>query len=120
MKRVAVLGASPKPDRYSNMAVRRLKSGGYHVIPVHPVHDSIEDIPAVSGLSQIKEEVHTLTVYVGPRHIGREIPEIIRLKPGRVILNPGTESSELSAALDKHGIPWLEACTLVMLGTGQF
>jgi hypothetical protein len=45
---------------------------------------------------------------------------ILALKPGRVILNPGTESPDLEQALSDAGIPWLHACTLVMLRTGQF
>ena len=38
----------------------------------------------------------------------------------RVIFNPGTESPELADTLDRAGITHLEACTLVMLQTGQF
>jgi hypothetical protein len=46
--------------------------------------------------------------------------KIVALKPGRVIFNPGTETAELQHRLDEAGIPWLSACTLVMLQTGQF
>jgi hypothetical protein len=42
------------------------------------------------------------------------------MKPGRVLFNPGTESAVLQAKLDEAGIPWEEACTLVLLGTGMF
>jgi predicted CoA-binding protein len=118
--KVAVLGASPKTHRYSNMALRRLAEQGYHVLPVNPAHESIEGIPAVRSLEHIGGDIHTLTVYVGPRHIGPEIDRIVRLRPKRVILNPGAESPELAAALDSHGIPWMQACTLVMLATNQF
>ncbi|PKN32809.1 MAG: CoA-binding protein, partial [Deltaproteobacteria bacterium HGW-Deltaproteobacteria-20] len=45
---------------------------------------------------------------------------ILALRPGRVILNPGTESAALEQALTEAGIPWAHACTLVMLRTGQF
>jgi hypothetical protein len=45
---------------------------------------------------------------------------ILALRPGRVILNPGTESPALEQALTTAGIPWQHACTLVMLRTGQF
>jgi hypothetical protein len=44
----------------------------------------------------------------------------VALNPRRVIFNPGTESAPLQQALDEAGIEWLEACTLVMLRTGQF
>jgi len=45
---------------------------------------------------------------------------IISLKPGRVIFNPGTENPELMERLDAANIPYLQACTLVMLRAGQF
>ncbi len=119
-KTVAVLGASPKRDRYSNMAVRRLTEKGYTVIPVNPAYDAVEGIDTVPALSAITGKVDTLTLYLNPYHVERNIDEILNLAPGRVIFNPGTESYPLMKHLDKEGIPYLEACTLVMLGTGQF
>ena len=116
---VAVLGASRKPERYSNRAVRALKQHGYRVVPVNPAHDEVEGLTAASSLAEVAGTVDTLTVYIGPRHIGPLIDDIVAARPRRVILNPGTESAELEGALDRHGIPWLEACTLVLLATGQ-
>ena len=117
---VAVLGASRKSERYSNRAVRALKQHGYRVVPVNPAHDEVEGLTAASSLAEVAGTVDTLTVYVGPRHIGPLIDDIVAARPRRVIFNPGTESAELGSALDRHGIPWLEACTLVLLATGQF
>jgi len=117
---VAVLGASPKPDRYSNKAVRLLKENGYRVIPVNPAVDAIEGLAAVRRLEDITETVHTLTVYLGPERGEQLLDAMIRLKPGRVILNPGTESEAIHSRLEENGIPVLRACTLVMLRTGQF
>lgn len=117
---VAVLGASHKPERYSNQAVRMLKEYGHEVIPVTPGRKEIEDLPVVSDLSCIDRPVDTLTVYVGPERSAQLQDAILALKPGRVILNPGTESESLETALDQAGIPWQHACTLVLLRTGQF
>lgn len=117
---VVVLGASPKASRYSNMAVRQLKSSGYKVIPVNPGHSQVEGLDTVSKLGDIQEPVHTLTLYLSPVWSERIKDDIISLKPERVIFNPGTESGELKESLRNSGIPYLEACTLVMLSTGQF
>ena len=117
---VVVLGASPRASRYSNMAVRQLKSNGYKVIPVNPGHSSVEGLDTVSRLSEIKDPVHTLTLYLSPVWSERIEDDIINLKPERVIFNPGTESHKLRESLNNSGIPYLEACTLVMLSTGQF
>jgi predicted CoA-binding protein len=97
-----------------------LKEHGHVVIPVNPVEEQIEELPVAHSLTDIGGGVDTLTVYVGPKHIGALIDDIVRLKPKRVILNPGTESDELKTALGKHNIPFLEACTLVLLKTGQY
>ncbi len=119
-ERVVVLGASKKPERYSNKAVVLLKEHGHEVLPVHPFAQEIEGLPVVHDLSEIDSAVDTLSVYVGPQHVSPMIPSILALKPKRVILNPGTESPELEVALTREGIPYIEACTLVMLKTNQF
>jgi predicted CoA-binding protein len=117
---VVVLGASPKPSRYSNHAVRLLKAHGYHVIPVHPKVAVVEHLPVVHNLRAIASAVHTLTLYVGSVRIAPLADDIVRLNPGRVIFNPGTESPELEQRLAAHRIPCVHGCTLVMLRTGHF
>lgn len=117
---VVVLGASPKPVRYSYQAVKLLDQHGYRVIPVHSKARRVDHLPVVNHLSQIAETVHTLTLYMGPERSRSLIAEIVGLAPGRVIFNPGSESRELEAALDDAGIPHERACTLVLLRVGQF
>lgn len=117
---VAVLGASPKRERYSNRAIHMLRAHGHRVIPVNPAQKEIEGLAVAPNLAAIQELVDTLTVYVGPDHIGGLIQDIVRLRPKRVIMNPGAESTELTRALDQAQIPYVEACTLVLLSTGQF
>ena len=117
---VAVLGASPKPTRYSFQAVVLLHAQGYRVIPVHPKASRIERIPVVNRLADIRERVHTLTLYVGEARSRDMISDIVELAPGRVILNPGTESRALERSLKEARIPYEHACTLVLLRTGQF
>lgn len=115
-----VLGASPKPTRYSYQAVTLLDRHGYRVIPVHPKARRVDRVPVINELTHIREPVHTLTLYVGPERIGGMIEDIVALAPGRVILNPGTESRDLERALKDARIPHEHACTLVLLRTGQF
>jgi len=97
-----------------------LDDHGYNVIPVHPKVSRIDRIPAVSDMRHIQGPVHTLTMYVGPARSKAMIGDILDLAPGRVILNPGTESHALEVALKNARIPHEHACTLVLLRTGQF
>ena len=119
-RNVAVLGASPKPDRYSNQAVRLLASFDYRPIPVNPAYDEIEELPCFPNLGAIDEPVHTITHYLGPARSTPLIDEIVAAKPQRIILNPGAENEELAAAASGAGIEVVEGCTLVMLRTGLF
>ena len=117
---VVVLGASPKPARYANMAQRQLMDLGYRVIPVHPKIGEIEKVPVVHNLKAIADKVHTLTLYVGAARSEPMIDDILRLNPRRVIFNPGSECTPLEQALRARHIPHVHGCTLVMLRTGQF
>ena len=97
-----------------------LDDHGYDVIPVHPKVSRIERVPVVKDLRSIQGTVHTLTMYVGAARSKAMIGDIVDLAPGRVILNPGTESHDLEVALKNARIPHEHACTLVLLRTGQF
>lgn len=118
--RVAVLGASPNPERYANKAIRLLLAHGHEVLPVNPAQKTIEGLPVAPTLAAIAGPIDTVTVYVGPQHSAALIPDLVLARPRRVIVNPGAESPEIATALAAAGIPLVEACTLVMLKTGQF
>lgn len=119
-KTAVVLGASPKPERYSNKAVAELIEHGCKVIPVNPGGMTIHDFPAVKQLSDIKEKVDVITVYVNPKISSPLQKDIIDLAPRLVIFNPGTENPDLETELESAGIKTLHACTLVLLHTKQF
>ncbi|NCB09919.1 MAG: CoA-binding protein, partial [Bacteroidia bacterium] len=59
-------------------------------------------------------------MYVGPGNQPEYSDSLLKLKPDRVIFNPGTENFELMERLELAGIETIEACTLVMLSTGQY
>jgi len=119
--KVAVLGASPNPERYSNKAIRMLLEFGHDVIPINPGHDSIEGLPVVKQVGELPVgDVDTVTVYV-QEAVSRGLRDaLIALAPRRVIFNPGAENPDLAADLSEHDVEVVEACTLVMLRTGQF
>jgi predicted CoA-binding protein len=119
-ERVVVLGASTNPERYSNMAVRRLLENDHEVVPVHPALEMVEGVPVTASPGDIDGPVDTVTVYVSPAVSSTMTDAIIALGPRRVIFNPGAENPDLEAALDAAGIETVRACTLVLLSTGQF
>lgn len=117
---VAVLGASPKEERYSYKAVKMLTEHGFAAIPVHPAGHAVLGIPGKKSLEDISTEVDTLTMYVGASISDNEYDHIVALKPRRVVFNPGAENPALARKLREAGIEVIEACTLVLLQTDQF
>lgn len=118
--RVAILGASDRPDRYAHMAFRMLQDYQHEPVPVSPKLKELEGVPVYATLGEIPGPVDTLTMYVGPAISAKLEKDILALKPRRVIFNPGSENPELEMALTKAGIEVQDACTLVLLRTNQF
>lgn len=117
---VVIIGASNNPERYSHRALLLLRKHGHEVVPVHPKLAEIEGIPVVADLGLISGPVDTVTMYVGAAISSGLQDKLIALKPRRIIFNPGAENASLADALQKAGIACEEACTLVLLNTGQF
>ncbi len=117
---VAILGATPDRSKFAYRAMEKLEGYGHKVILVNPEYQEIEGRPVLPSLSQIKEPVESLTLYVGPQRLEPLVNEILDLRPQRVIFNPGTESQALIKALENARIHYLRACTLIMLDSGQF
>ena len=117
---VAVLGASNKPERYSFMAVRLLREKGHTPYPVHPALAMVDGLPVYPSLRAIPAPVDTITVYLSARNQQHIADDLLNSGARRVIFNPGAENPELAEALRQRGKEVLDACTLVLLTTGQF
>ncbi len=114
-----VLGASPNPDRYSNMAVNKLVKYGHEVIAIGNQKGKIGNIDIDQDQKQL-DGIDTVTLYLNPERQNEYIPYILSLHPRRIIANPGTESSETKSIAEENGIAYEEACTLVLLQIGEY
>ncbi|MFY7879211.1 MAG: CoA-binding protein [Lacibacter sp.] len=118
-KKTLVLGASANPNRYSYIAVQKLRAAGHDVIGIGKEKGIAADIEIKTDMHPI-ENLDTITLYLNPSHQNKYIDYMLSLHPKRIIFNPGTENEELYQRALKHGILPVEACTLVMLSTGQY
>ncbi|MCK5082732.1 MAG: CoA-binding protein [Candidatus Omnitrophica bacterium] len=118
--KVAVIGASNKPHRYSYQAVMLLKEKGHEVYPVHRKIKEIDGIAVNPGIENIKDSIDTVTLYVNAAISNAIGKDILAKKPRRIIFNPGAENPELENKAREEGIVTTNSCTLVMLKTGQF
>jgi len=113
-----VLGASEKPDRYSNQCIRMLRDYGYATLAHGNKAGQVLDVLISRELP--KEQCDTITLYLSAKNQSDFIAPILGMKPRRVIFNPGTENAEFEQMLKKNGIEATRACTLVLLSTGQY
>jgi predicted CoA-binding protein len=118
-KKTLVLGASDNPQRYSYLAMNRLRSKGHPVVAIGrkmvmaggvEIGTDKKDFPGVD----------TVTLYLSAAHQKEYYDYILSLHPKRIIFNPGAENPELAALAQAQGIEPVEACTLVLLSTGQY
>ena len=120
MSTVAVVGASEKPERYANRALRMLLAHGHTPIPISKVGRDMLGLKGYPSLAAVPDPVDTVTVYLSSAKQAPVIEGILAVRPRRVIFNPGAENPEVAGLLARHDIAVVEACTLVLLATGQF
>jgi uncharacterized protein len=117
---VAILGASPKPDRYAYQALQLLREYGHRPLPINPAFKEILGEKCYPTITDAPGPIDTVTLYLGQARSNALTHEIINARPRRIIMNPGAENSSLAARAEEAGIEVVEGCTLVMLRTGQF
>ncbi len=118
-KKTLVLGASDNPERYSYLAVNRLRSHSHPVVAIGRKITRVSDVE-VDIEKKPYTGVDTVSVYLNPTNQKEYYGYILSLHPQRIIFNPGAENPEWSDLAKANGIQPVEACTLVLLSTGQY
>jgi len=118
-KKTVVLGASSNPARYSYLAVQRLRAHDHPVTAIGRRTGQVADV-TITKDHLPENDVDTITLYLNPKNQVEYYDYILDLHPKRIIFNPGTENDELMQKAKEKDIKSVIACTLVMLGTGQY
>ena len=119
MPTVAIVGASPNPERYSHQAVLRFLARGYTVWPVHPAGHSVAGQPGFKTLGELPGRPDIVCMYVNPQAGLTLLDAIVTAKPQVLWLNPGADGEPLASAARARGLTVVEACSLVALGYGD-
>jgi uncharacterized protein len=118
-KKTLVIGASDNPERYSYLAVNRLRQNNHPVVGIGRKKVKVADVEIETEKKEFKD-IDTVTLYINPANQKEYYDYILSLHPKRLIFNPGAENEELFNLAKANGIKPLEACTLVLLSTHQF
>lgn len=120
MKNVTlVIGASTNPNRYSNIAIKRLRDKGVPAVAIGLKKGKVLDV-IIDDEKVPYDTIDTVTLYLNSKRQVEYYDYIISLQPNRVIFNPGTENMELVRLLNDNNIEAEVACTLVLLSTNQY
>jgi len=119
MKKTLIIGASSNPERYSYLAAERLLTHGHDIELIGKRSDMIFN-KMIETEKKPFTGIDTVTLYLSAKYQLEYYDYILSLQPQRVIFNPGTENPELEILLNNNNIQTEEACTLVLLGTGQY
>jgi len=119
MGKTLIIGASNNPERYAYLAAEKLLKYGHDIELIGKRAEVIFERTIDTEKKEF-EDIDTVTMYISEKFQSEYYEYIISLNPRRVIFNPGTENPEFEDLLIKNDIHVEEACTLVLLGTGQY
>ena len=116
--RVLVLGASLNPTRYAHKVALQLNRLAYDVVLVGHKPGIIDGLSIETYIPN--KSYDTVTLYLGAKNQQQYHDQLLKLKPKRIIFNPGAENSIFQKLAIQKDIEAFEACTLVMLSMGTF
>ncbi|HNP17742.1 MAG TPA: CoA-binding protein [Fulvivirga sp.] len=119
--KTVIIGATTNPTRYAYLAAQMLVENGHEIVPIGIKSGKVQGV-AILNLREkpAVDNVHTVTLYIGPQNQPEWYDYILSLKPKRILFNPGTENQEFQKKAQEEGIDTEEACTLVLLRTGAY
>jgi uncharacterized protein len=122
VKKTVIIGATTNPGRYAYLAARTLTHYHHDIVPVGLREGEVfgKEILDILQKPAVGDNIDTVTLYIGPQRQPEYYKYILDMKPKRIIFNPGTENDEFEKMAEEKGIEALQACTLVMLRTGQY
>jgi len=113
---IALVGASPNPDKPSHGVMRYLLAHGYRVIPVRPLDcDDVLGVPCVSSLAEIEEPVDLVDVFRREEHAPAHAREAVAAGAGAFWLQLGLRSPDARTICVDAGLDYVEnECTAIV------
>lgn len=113
-----VVGASPKPHKYGNKVLRCYLQNQRTAIPVHPTEESIEGLDCVASVSELPDEVASISIITPPAVTEKVVEQAIQKGIPNIWMQPGAESDAAVSRCREAGVNVIAdgSCVLVVLG----
>jgi len=114
----AVAGASNDRNKFGNKVLRCYKQHNKTVFPLNPNQSTIEEIQAVSKISDLPPEVQSISIVTPPQITIRIVSEAIKHGIRNIWIQPGAEHNDATELCKEHGINLIANgnCILVAMG----
>ena len=115
---IALVGASPRPERPSNSVMAYLLREGYRVIPVRPVGPpEILGQRRVASLAEIEEPIDLVDVFRRSEFCPDVARQAVAAGAGALWLQLGVVSAEAREIAEEAGLDYVEnECTAIVHG----
>ena len=121
MKKTVIIGATTDPSRYAYLAARMLTHYNNEIVPIGIKKGGVFGAQILDIRERLQvNDVHTVTLYIGPQRQPEWYDYILGMKPKRIIFNPGTENDTFERMAEEQGIEVVQGCTLVMIRSNQY
>jgi predicted CoA-binding protein len=112
---IALVGASPRPERPSNSVMRYLLEVGYRVIPVRPHRREVLGIPCVDSVRDIEESIDLVDVFRRAEFCAEVAEQAAAAGAKAFWLQLGIVSPEARAIAERAGMDYVDnACTAIV------
>ena len=113
---IAIVGASPRPERPSHGVMRYLLASGYRVIPVRPLDcDDVLGVPCVASLAEIEEPIDLVDVFRRPEFCADVARQAVAADAKALWLQLGVVSPEARRIAAEGGLDYVEdECTAIV------
>jgi uncharacterized protein len=106
---IAIVGASPRPDRPSHRVMRYLQGQGYRAIPVNPnaTNEMILGERCFAALADIPEPVDMVDIFRRSEFAGAAVDQAIAIGAGAVWLQLGVIDDAAAARAAARGVKFV-------------
>jgi uncharacterized protein len=112
---IALVGASPRPERPSHQVMRYLLEQGYRVIPVRPNRTEILGVSVAHSLADIEERIDLVDVFRRAEFCPAVAKEAVAVGAKALWLQLGIGSPEARAIAESAGVDYVEnECTAIV------